>query len=87
MQAGQLATVNERRGQRESFSSGGMSTMLPGGMGLFTPIKSGRVDPGGGGVNVPISLVVNGNTWAEIRAQVHSQIDAKLTYAFEKLAS
>ena len=87
LSAGQTALVNEGyRGQRESFVSGGRSMMLPGGMGLFTPMRSGRVDSGGD-VTVPISLTVNGSTWAEIRRQVHASIDTQLARAFEALTA
>lgn len=85
--AGQTALVNEGfAGQRESFRSGGQSVMLPGGMGLFKPLRSGRVDSGGGGISISMPISVSGSTWAEIRRKVHADVDIKLSRAFEELA-
>lgn len=87
--AGQIALVNEGfSGQRESFRTGGKSGLFPNAMGLFMPLKSGNVDPGGrGNVSIPISLTVNGNSYADIRRRVHADLDIQLSAAFEELAS
>lgn len=44
---GQSSLVNERG--TESFTSGGRTLGLPGGLGLFTPLQGGRVNPAGSG--------------------------------------
>lgn len=59
LSAGIASTVNELSGQRESFTAGGNSILLPGGMGVFIPAKSGRVNPGGA---ISQTIIINGAT-------------------------
>jgi hypothetical protein len=72
--AGQSAIVNEGfLGQRESFNTGGRSMMLPSGMGIFTPFKSGQVTNNSGGNTVNITVVGSrdpASTAREVRRQV-----------------
>lgn len=85
--AGQTAMVNERRGQRESFQTGGRSLMLPGGAGIFTALRSGRVDPGASGgitITVPIGSV-NGSSWADLARHTGDLVENKLLEYTEEL--
>lgn len=69
--------VNELPGQRESFSTGGQSFMLPKGTGVFTPFKSGNVNPGsgssGGGVVIYLTQQITGGANAELIAEIATQ--------------
>lgn len=89
MTVGQKGLVNEGYpGQRESFSSGGKSVMLPGGMGIFQPLKSGRVDPRGGGGGISIGDIhAYGSNPREVARIAGKLVEQKLVEAFEALTA
>ena len=61
--AGNYYRVNEPySSQMERFVTSGRSYALPGGEGLFMPLKSGQIDPnrGGGGNSINVTIQVNG---------------------------
>lgn len=67
--------VNELPGQRESFSTGGQSFMLPQGVGSFTPFKSGTVNSNGGGSSggstvIYLTQQITGGANAELIADI-----------------
>lgn len=77
------AVVNEL--SNEGFTSRGRTMSLPGGLGVFTPMSSGRVNPGGGGVSITNQLNVSGSTWAELRRNMHRDLDSKLDEALQAI--
>lgn len=67
--------VNELPGQRESFSTGGQSYMLPQGAGSFTPFKSGTVNSNGGsggsgGATMYLTQNITGGANADLIADI-----------------
>lgn len=80
--------VNEGyRGQRESFVSGGRSTLLPGGTGYFTPIRPGRIDPGsrgGGGISIG-DIHAYGSNPREVARIAGRLVEQEITQAFKDL--
>lgn len=72
LRAGQISTVNELPGQRESF--GGQR--LSGGLGLLIPFRSGNVSPGntgGSGLNVTITQNIQGGADADLIAEISAK--------------
>jgi len=76
LMAGQSALVNERGSER--YMSGGRSVGLPGGMGVFTPFKSGSVQPAGNGIVIQ-QTVVAGPGMSEQRVANIAAARIKLT--------
>lgn len=76
LMAGQSAVVNERGSER--YMSGGRTIALPAGMGLFTPFKSGIVQPAGDGIVVQ-QTVVAGPGMSEQRVANIAAARIKLT--------
>jgi hypothetical protein len=70
LMAGQASIVNEAyRGQRESFISGSKRAAFPDALGVFMPLRAGRVDPGnkgGGGVILNQTNQITGNNPEQI---------------------
>lgn len=81
LSAGQSAFVNERPGQRESFTSGGRTILFPPGAGVFTPTRAGMVNANGGSV-VNVNIALDGKTMrAASRQEALAVFDDILTKA------
>lgn len=80
--AGQLALVNEGVGQMEGFRVGGATYALPGGVGLFTPLRGGTIVNNAGGIRMGFN--VQGSS-GQILSQIHGLIDNRLASVLEAI--
>jgi hypothetical protein len=90
--AGQTAIVNEGyREQMELFHAGGRTYQLAGGAGLFTPFKSGQVDPGASGApNISVNVNVTpsaGMDEAALAREVARQVQEQLTGILQQIGA
>lgn len=72
--AGESSLVNERG--IESFAAGGQKASFPSGLGIFTPLKSGNVNPRGGGAGGNIYFNISGSNpetiWRFIEPRINT---------------
>lgn len=84
LQSGQVSTVNELPGQRESFETGGNSYLFPNGAGIFTSFKAGNVSSNSSSqmVTVAPTFNISGSDPKLVAREVGLQMDSVLKKIF-----